>query len=97
MFDYWLFHLPNYALAALMYTILGRLVLSVIFPPESDNYIWRAFCRLTDPVIAIFALITPKAVPLPVLTLFAFVWLIVLRFALFAALTGAGLAPTAVS
>jgi YggT family protein len=97
MFDFWYFHLPNYALAALMYTILGRLILSIIFPPESDNYIWRAFCRLTDPIIDLVGLITPKAVPRPIVMMFTFVWLIVLRFALFAALSGAGLAPPAVS
>ena len=47
---YWYFHLPNFVLAALMYTLLGRAVLGLIVGPDSSNYIWRFFCRITDPV-----------------------------------------------
>jgi len=57
----WYFHLPNFILAALMYTLLGRALLGLMVQPESTNYIWRAFCRLTDPVVAIVAFVTPKA------------------------------------
>jgi uncharacterized protein YggT (Ycf19 family) len=76
---YWYFHLPNFVLAALMYTLLGRAVLGVIVGPNSNNYIWRFFCRITDPVVAVFALVTPKATVPVVLWLFGFVWLFWLR------------------
>ena len=50
---FWYFHLPNFVLAALMYTLLGRAILGVIVGPQnSSNYIWRFFCRITDPVVA---------------------------------------------
>ena len=49
---YWYFHLPNFVLAALMYTLLGRALLGLIVEPDSQNYIWRFFCRITDPVVA---------------------------------------------
>ena len=46
------YHLPNFVLAALMYTLLGRALLGLIVEPDSPNYIWRFFCRITDPVVA---------------------------------------------
>ena len=59
--SYWYFHLPNFILAALMYTLLGRALLGVIVQPDSGNYIWRFFCRITDPFIALIQPVTPKA------------------------------------
>ena len=61
LFTHWYFHLPNFILAALMYTLLGRALLGLIVQPDSQNYIWRFFCRVTDPVVGIIALVTPKA------------------------------------
>jgi hypothetical protein len=76
---YWAFHVPNFVLAALMYTLLGRAVLGLIVDPESKNYIWRFFCRITDPVVATFAWVTPRAVAPVVLWLFCVVWMFALR------------------
>jgi len=42
---YWYYHVPNFVLAALMYTLLGRVLLSLFVEPDSSNYIWRFFCR----------------------------------------------------
>ena len=36
-----------------MYTLLGRALLGLIVEPDSPNYIWRFFCRITDPVVAV--------------------------------------------
>lgn len=95
LFQYWYFHLPNYVLAAIMYSLLGRLILSFFFPPESDNYIWKAFVSVTQPAVRAAGFIAPKAVPLPVLIIFAFIWILVIRFAFLTGLMGAGLAPSA--
>ena len=43
----------DYLFAALIYTMLGRFVLGLFVPPEWDNYIWRFFRRVTDPVLAL--------------------------------------------
>ena len=75
----WYYHLPNFVLAALMYTLLGRALLGLIVPPDSPNYIWRFFCRFTDPVVAAVALVTPKAAAPVVVWLFGVVWLFWLR------------------
>ena len=77
---YWYFNLPDYALAVLMYTMLGRAVLGLVVAPDSSNYIWRGFCFITDPVIALFSVLTPKAVAPVILWLFCVVWLFWLRF-----------------
>jgi YggT family protein len=77
--SFWYYHLPNFVLAALMYTLLGRAVLGLIVQPNSSNYIWRFFCRITDPVVAATSLVTPKAAAPVVVWLFGFVWLFWLR------------------
>ncbi len=78
----WYFHLPNFVLAALMYTLLGRAALGVFVAHDSSNYIWRFFCRISDPVVAVFSPLTPKATAPVVLWLFCFVWLFWLRVGL---------------
>ena len=82
LFQYWVYQLPNFILAVVMYTMLGRVLLGLFVDPDSPNYIWRFFCRLTDPVVAANALVTPKATPPVVIWLFGFVWLFWLRVAL---------------
>ena len=89
----WYYYLPDYVLAAVMYTLLGRVALSLFLEPDSPNYIWRFFCRVTDPAIAVFAHVTPKATAQVVLWLLSFVWLFWLRFVLRTIYTAAGLIP----
>src|SRR5262245_26821645 len=90
---YWYFHLPNFVLAALMYTLLGRALLGLIMAPDSSNYIWRFFCRITDPVVAAVAVVTPKAVAPVIVWLFGVVWLFWLRVALLHVFLLAGAVP----
>jgi uncharacterized protein YggT (Ycf19 family) len=90
----WHFQIPNYLLAAVMYSLLGRFLLSIFMAPDSKNYIYRAFVRITDPVLKPVRFITPAAVPYMIVLLFAALWTLVLRFALLVALAGT-LAPVA--
>jgi hypothetical protein len=90
---YWYFHLPNFILAVLMYTLLGRTLLALIVQPDSGNYIWRFFCRITDPFIALITPITPKAVAPVVVWLFGFVWLFWLRVLLLNIFLISGIVP----
>lgn len=93
LLSYWYYHLPNFVLAAVMYTLLGRALLSLFLDADSTNYIWRFFCRVTDPVIDVIAMVSPRACAPVVLWLFGFVWLFWLRVALHYGLLVAGLAP----
>jgi YggT family protein len=93
IYAYWWFHLPNLLLSALMYTVLGRFVLNFIFDPDSKNYIFRAFIRVTDPVVRAVAFVTPAAVPPMVVLLFAALWLLSARVALYLLVASLGVAP----
>jgi uncharacterized protein YggT (Ycf19 family) len=78
----WYFNVPNFVLAAVMYTMLGRALLGLFVEHDSKNYIWRGFRAITDPVLKLIAPITPKATAPVVLWLFGFVWMFWLRVAL---------------
>ncbi|WP_291854727.1 hypothetical protein [Bradyrhizobium sp.] len=78
-----------------MYTLLGRALLGLIVQPDSSNYIWRFFCRLTDPVVAVVALVTPRATAPVVIWLFGVVWLFWLRVGLLYLLLFLGAFPRA--
>lgn len=91
--SYWYFQIPNYFLAALMYTLIGRFAMSLFAPPDWDHYIWRAFLRLTDWVVRLAGWITPRLVPPPLLMLVAAFWLFVLRLVLALGFALTGLAP----
>ncbi len=91
--SYWYYHLPIFVLAALMYTLLGRVLLSLFVEPDSSNYIWRFFCRITDPFVAVVAYVTPKAAAPVVVWLFGVVWLFWLRVLLLYGFLILGIAP----
>jgi YggT family protein len=95
LFSHWYFHLPNFILAALMYTLLGRVLMGLFLDPQSSNYIWRFFCLITDPVVAAVALVTPKAVAPVIVWLFAVVWLFWLRVGLLYVFLWLGAVPRA--
>ena len=78
-----LFQLVNFVLAALMYTLAGRLLLGLFLGPGSPNFIMRFFVMLTEPVVRIVAVVTPRAVPEGLIVAFTFVWTFFARVALF--------------
>lgn len=90
---YWYFHLPNFVMAALMYTMLGRFLLGLMVDADSPNYVWRFFCRITDPVIAAVSIVTPRITHPAVVWLFGFVWMFWLRVAFHYTLLLLNLAP----
>jgi hypothetical protein len=94
IFTYWYFHLPNFFLAAVMYTLIGRFVLGFIFDERSDNFIWRFFIRITDPVAKVVGYFTPLAVPPTIVLLLAVVWVFAIRCLLLVGLIAAGAGPT---
>jgi hypothetical protein len=93
LLTHWYFYLPDYVLAVLMYTVLGRIALSLLLEPDSQNYIWRFFCSVTAPVVAAVGQLTPRAATPIIVWLFSFVWLFWLRFALRVGYAALGLIP----
>jgi YggT family protein len=91
--SYWYFHFPNYVLAALFWTLIGRFMFALFLPPDSPNYIYRWFRRLTDWLLRPVAYITPSMVPPLALSPVAAFWVAMARVAFFLALHAAGLTP----
>ncbi len=75
----WLYHGPNLVLAAMLYTLVGRFILSLLFKPDSDKVIWRVFAQVTDPVLHAVRAITPAVVPNGLVMIATIFWLIILR------------------
>ncbi len=104
--SYWYFHLPNYAFSVLFWTLIGRFIFALFLPPDSPNYIYRWFRRLTNwlmrpvayitpsivPPVAL-AYITPSIVPPVALAPIAAFWVAIARVAFFMGLYAAGLTP----
>jgi uncharacterized protein YggT (Ycf19 family) len=90
---HWYFHVPNLIMVALIYALIGRCILSLIFGLDSDRVVVRVFNRVTDPVVSAVGAITPRIVPTGLLIVFAVVWLFVARVALFFGLAVMGVRP----
>ena len=90
---YWYFHLPNYALSVLCWTLIGRVMFASFLPPDSPNFMYRWFRRLTDWLMRPVAFITPSIVPQLALAPIAAFWVAMVRVAFFAILYAAGLTP----
>jgi small basic protein len=93
--SYWYFHIPNFILAAVMYTLIGRLVLGLFVPEDWDNYIWRGFRTVTDPAVRAVRVITPQLLDHMVVLVFSILWILALRIAYLVVLLNLGLAPVA--
>lgn len=91
---YFYFHLPNYALALLFWTLIGRFMFACFLPPDSPNYIYRWFRRLTDWVMRPVGFITPSIVPSIAIAPVAAFWVAMARVAFFMSLYAAGLMPS---
>lgn len=85
-----LFQIANFLLAALLYTLAGRLLLGLFLPEDSGNFIMRFFVLLTEPAVRIVALVTPRAVPHGIVVAFTLVWTFFARIALFLAFAALG-------
>ena len=94
--SFWLFQIPNMVLAAAMYTLIGRYLLSVFFDQESDRVIWRAFRGVTDPILRGVRTLTPAVAPNGLVMVLAIFWMLMLRIALLVAALLLGFAPKAV-
>ncbi len=90
-FAHWYFHAPNMVMAALIYTLIGRYVLELLFSKSPDVVILRVFRSVTDPVVNLVRLITPAIVPNGVVVVFAVVWLMAARLAWFLTCVAAGM------
>lgn len=97
--DFFLGYLPfwvmNYGLAVVIWSCIGRFLLSFFVPAiQPGNYIWRAFYWLTEWAVRAASYITPSFIRPIFLPPIAAFWLFHLRIALFFAMWQAGLTPS---
>jgi uncharacterized protein YggT (Ycf19 family) len=88
------FGILNFILAAAMYTLIGRFLLSLVFEDSNPMVLWKVFRQVTDPVLGVVRVITPEVVPMRVIILFAALWMLALRIGLFLAMRWSGAVPT---
>ena len=92
-FAYWWFHIPNLAMAAMIYTLIGRYALELLFAKRPDAVILTVFRRITDPAVTLVRAVTPLIVPNGVVIVFAVVWLMALRMFWFLTAVAFGMRP----
>jgi YggT family protein len=93
LFTHWYFHLPNLVLAALVYTLIGRYLLELMFARKPDATILTVFRQITDPVVRLVRVVTPRIVPDGLTVVLAIVWLMALRMFLYLTVIAAGVKP----
>jgi hypothetical protein len=88
---YWWYHVPNLAMAALIYTLVGRYLLELLFANRSDAVLLRAFRGVTEWFVRLVRAITPAVVPNGLVIVFAIVWLMAARMFWFLTAVAAGM------
>jgi len=93
-FTYWYFHIPNFILAALIYTLIGRYLLGLLFSKKPEAVILRVFESITNPILKVVRFITPAVVPNGLVLVFAVAWLMAARMFWFLTCVAAGMSPS---
>jgi uncharacterized protein YggT (Ycf19 family) len=91
--QYWYFHVPNFVLAAVMYSVVGRLALSLFVAADWKNYIWQALVKVTEPAVKCARFLSPAGVPSIIVLVFTVLWLMLLRIGFFMIMGAYGLLP----
>ncbi len=95
--DFLLSYLPfwivTYALAVMGWSCIGRFMMQFVLPPDSGNYIFRAFRTLSAWPVAAARLMVPSYVGPLFLPLVAAFWIFVLRIVFGLVMLSSGLAP----
>jgi hypothetical protein len=91
---HWYYHVPDLILLALICLLIARLLLMVVRLGESSAFPVRILNGVTGPVLGVVGAMTPRVMPPAFVVVFAVVWLVTLRLALFIAVTAQGMRLT---
>ena len=78
----------DYVLGVIMWTLIGRAAMNIFLPIDSDFFFMRFFVRATNPVLKIFAPVTPSFLVEPLVPLFVAWFFFMIRFYLMPWLLG---------
>lgn len=70
----------DYALGAVMWTLIGRAAMNLFLPIDSPFFFMRAFVKLTEPLIRLFRPITPGFLAEPLVPLYVAWFFYMFRF-----------------
>ncbi|MFZ1680389.1 MAG: hypothetical protein WAT70_05160 [Rhizobiaceae bacterium] len=84
----WWVLLIDYVLGMIMWTLIGRMAMGLFLPETSPFFFMRIFVRLTDPLIRLFAPITPSFLVKPLVPGYVAWFFFMVRFYLMPWLLG---------
>ena len=70
----------DYVLGAVMWTLIGRFGMGLFLPEDSHFFFMRFFVRVTDPLLRLFAPVTPGFLVQPLVPLFVAWFFFMIRF-----------------
>ena len=79
-------HLPgwvivmDYVLGLVMWTLIGRVAMSLFLPTHSEFFFMKVFVKYTDPVIKLFSSVTPGFLVTPLIPLYVAWFFFLFRF-----------------
>ena len=83
-----LIYLIDYAMGMIMWTLIGRVAMNIFQREDSSFFFMKVFVKLTDPLIAIFRIITPAFIIKPLVPLYVAWFFYMFRFYLMPYLMG---------
>ncbi len=90
LLTHWYYHIPDLIMAALIYLLIGRLILSLVVGQSRDIAILRLLNAVTDPLLKGVGAVTPRVVPVGLVIVVAMAWLLAARLALFMGVAATG-------
>ena len=78
----------DYLMGMVMWTLIGRFAMGIFLPDDSSFFFMRFFVRVTDPLLKLFAPITPGFLIKPMVPLFVAWFFYIIRFYLMPWLLG---------
>ncbi len=78
-FPLWVLAL-DYVLGAIMWTLIGRFGMGLFLPEDSRFFFMRFFVRATDPLLRLFAPVTPSFLIWPLVPLYVAWFFYLFRF-----------------
>lgn len=78
----------DYLLGMVMWTLIGRFAMGIFLPEDSTFFFMRIFVGVTEPLLRVFAPVTPNFLVRPLVPLFIAWFFYMLRFYLMPWLLG---------
>jgi hypothetical protein len=72
--------ITDYLLGVVMWTLIGRFAMGIFLPEDSTFFFMKAFVKMTNPVIKVFAIVTPSFLVQPLIPIYVAWFFFMIRF-----------------